>query len=332
MRRVRNSWSIAALMAVAALAVAGCGGAEGSDDDGDVELVGYSTAQPVYEETVIPAFQKTPQGKGAEFSTSFGASGDQRRAVEDGEDADVVLLSARPDMTRLVDAGLVRKDWNYYQYKGMATYSVVVLAVRRRDPMNIEIWNDLERTDVDVVTPNPKTSGAGKWNLMAAYGSQIEQGRSKREALDFVEQVLANTTKLDRSARDAMRAFAGGRGDVLLTTEAEALQAQKDGVALRFIVPRETIRTETPIAPAVGGGAKARRFVEYVHTDAAQQLFADRGYRPVVKPILAANRDKFPEPPQLFWIEDLGNWDVVEPEFFGEPNGSITKIQRQLGR
>jgi sulfate transport system substrate-binding protein len=233
-------------------------------------------------------------------------------------------------MEKLVDAGMVREEWNYYQYKGMATYSVVVLAVRPGNPMNIENWDDLTRLDVDVVTPDPMASDGGKWNVMAAYGSQIKKGKSKQEALDLVEQMLANVQVRDISASDSLKTFASGKGDVLIATEADALKAQDDGATLEFFIPRDTIRTEYPIAPTLEGGRTARQFVEYIHTDAAQQLFADRGYRPVVKPVLAANRDKFRDPRGLFWIEDLGNWDVVEPKFFDERHGEIARIWREL--
>ncbi|MDP9133537.1 MAG: sulfate ABC transporter substrate-binding protein [Actinomycetota bacterium] len=335
MTKTRFTTLIAGLLALSALVVAGCGSDDSSSASGggggEIALVAYSTPQQAYEEGVIPGFQKTAAGEGVEFSTSFGASGDQRRAVESGLPADVVAFSLEPDMTKTVDAGLVAEDWSSDEYKGMVTDSVVVLSVRPGNPKNIEGWNDLVRDDVDIITPNPATSGGAKWNIMAAYGSQIEQGKSEQEALDFVKQVLANTSVQDDSARDSLQTFAGGKGDVLIGYENEAIQAQDEDIELEFVIPDETILIENPIAVTTDGGDTAQKFVDYTRTDDAQQLFADRGYRPVVKSVLETNRDKFPEPSALFTIEKFGGWDKVETDFFDEENGSIFEIQRELG-
>jgi sulfate/thiosulfate transport system substrate-binding protein len=335
MTRTRITGLIVGLLALAALVVAGCGSDDSSSasggSGGELALVAYSTPQQAYEEGVIPGFQETPKGEGVEFSTSFGASGDQRRAVEGGLPADVVAFSLQPDMTKTVETGLVAKDWNADEHKGMVTDSVVVLSTRPGNPKDIEGWNDLVRDDVDVITPNPATSGGAKWNIMAAYGSQIEQGKSEAEALEFVKQVLANTSVQDDSARDSLQTFAGGKGDVLIGYENEAIQAQDEEIDLEYVIPDETILIENPIAATTDASATAQKFVDYTRTEPAQQLFADRGYRPVVKSVLEANRDKFPEPTALFTIERFGGWDKVETEFFDEENGSIFEIQRELG-
>lgn len=333
MTRIRITSLIVGLLALSALVVAGCGSdSSGSGGDGgEVALVAYSTPQQAYEDAVIPGFQKTTDGEGVEFTTSFGASGDQRRAVEGGLPADVVAYSLQPDMTKTVDAGLVAEDWNSDEYKGMVTDSVVVLSTRPGNPKNIKGWNDLVRDDVDIITPNPATSGGAKWNIMAAYGSQIEQGKSEAEALDFVKQVLANTSVQDDSARDSLQTFAGGKGDVLIGYENEAIQAKDEGIELEYVIPNETILIENPIAPTTDASDKAQQFVDYTRTDDAQQLFADHGYRPVVKSVLEANRDKFPQPSALFTIDEFGGWDKVETDFFDEENGSIFEIQRELG-
>ena len=335
MTRIRITSLIVGLLALSALVVAGCGSDDSSTasdgSGGKIALVAYSTPQQAYEDAVIPGFQKTTDGEGVEFSTSFGASGDQRRAVESGLPADVVAFSLQPDMTKTVDAGLVAEDWNSDEYKGMVTDSVVVLSTRPGNPKNIKGWNDLVREDVDIITPNPATSGGAKWNIMAAYGSQIEQGKSEQEALDFVKQVLANTSVQDDSARDSLQTFAGGKGDVLIGYENEAIQAKDEGIELEYVIPDETILIENPIAATTDASDKAQQFVDYTRTDDAQQLFADRGYRPVVKSVLETNRDKFPEPSALFTIEKFGGWDKVETELFDEENGSIFEIQRELG-
>jgi sulfate transport system substrate-binding protein len=335
MTRIRTSISITALLALAAAVAGGCGGSSdaegGSGGGGKIALVAYSTPQQAYEDHLIPAFQKTSEGQGVDFSTSFGASGDQRRAVEGGLPADVVSFSLEPDMAKVVDAGLVAPDWDEDAHKGVVTNSVVVLSVREGNPKNVKGWEDLIRDDVEVITPNPATSGGAKWNIMAAYGSQIEQGKSDQEALEFVKQVLANTSVQDDSARDSLQTFAGGKGDVLIGYENEALQAQEEGIELEYVIPDQTILIENPIAATESGGEVARRFVAFTRTDEAQKLFADRGYRPVGKTVLESYRDKFPEPASLFTIERFGGWAEVEERFFDEESGAIFDIQRELG-
>lgn len=334
MTRIRITSLIVGLLALSALVVAGCGSDDSSGGDGSggkIALVAYSTPQQAYEDAVIPGFQKSADGEGVEFSTSFGGSGDQRRAVEGGLPADVVAFSLEPDMTKVVEAGIVPEDWNANDNKGMVTNSVVVLATRPGNPKNIKGWNDLVRDDIDIITPNPATSGGAKWNIMAAYGAQLEQGKSEQEALDFVKQVLANTSVQDDSARDSLQTFAGGKGDVLIGYENEAIQAKEEGIELEYVIPDETILIENPIAATTDSSDAAQKFVDYTRTDAAQQLFADHGYRPVVKSVLESNRDKFPEPSALFTIEKFGGWDKVETDFFDADNGSIFEIQRELG-
>src|SRR3954464_6901294 len=185
---MRNTTSrlLAALALVAALAavVAGCGGSSsgsGGSGGGKLSLVAYSTPKEAFGE-LIPAFNKTTDGKGVTFSQSYGASGDQSRAVDGGLPADVVEFSLEPDVTRLVDSGLVDENWNQNQYKGMVTDSVVVLATRKGNPKHIKTWEDLVKPGVQVITPNPFTSGGARWNVMAAFGAQLEQGKSETEA------------------------------------------------------------------------------------------------------------------------------------------------------
>src|SRR5919206_2929157 len=170
----------AALLVAGALLAAGCGGSGGAGGGGKLTLVAYSTPREAYEQ-LIPAFQKTDAGKGIGFSQSYGASGDQSRAVQNGLAADVVTFSLEPDVTRLVDAGLVAKDWNADAHKGMITNSVVVFVVRKGNPKNIRTWDDLVKPGVEVIEPNPFTSGGAKWNIMAAYGAQLKAGRLPRQ-------------------------------------------------------------------------------------------------------------------------------------------------------
>ena len=293
-RRIAPSLATAGAALAAAVALAACGSASG--DSISLDLVAYSTPQQAYEDNLIPAFNDTDQGDGVDFSTSFGSSGDQSRAVEAGQSADVVEFSLEPDMTRLVDADIVAPDWDKNQYGGNVTDSVVVLMTRPGNPKNITSFDDLARDDVDVIDPNPATSGGARWNIMAIYGSQIAEGKSDAEAQDFVKDVIANTSVQDDSARDSLSTFQSGQGDVLVGYENEALQAQKEGVELDYTVPDSTILIENPIAVTKDAAPEAQDFVDYLYTPDAQQLFADSGYRPVVKSVFDQNKDKFPVP------------------------------------
>jgi sulfate/thiosulfate transport system substrate-binding protein len=325
-RRLVTRVGIAVLALGATLGIAACGGGSGST----LNLVAYSTPQQVYEDKLEPAFKDTSDGKDVDFSNSFGASGDQSRAVESGQPADVVEFSLEPDMTRLVDAGIVDSNWNQNQYKGIVTNSVVTLMVRPGNPKNIHSFEDLTRDDVEVIDPNPATSGGARWNIMAIYGSQINAGKSEAQAQDFVKQVIANTSVQDDSARDSLNTFSSGKGDVLVGYENEALQAQEEGIDLDYVTPDSTILIENPIAVTKDAPSEAQKFLDFLYTDPAQQDFADAGYRPVVKSVFDKNADKFPVPSGLFTIADFGGWSKVSDPFFGD-NGWVVKAEGDLG-
>jgi sulfate transport system substrate-binding protein len=336
-RRAAAPIGAAYLVLVLGVTVAACGrdDSEGSSDGsgGSIDLVAYSTPQQAFEEGIIPAFQETSEGEGVDVSTSFAASGEQRRAVEEGQPADFLDLSLEPDMSALVEAGKVAEDWNKNEYDGKITDSVVVFSVRPGNPEGIEDWDDLVTGDVEIITPNPATSGGAKWNIMAAYGSQLAQGASEQEALDFVAQIIENTSVLDDSARDSVQTFASGKGDVLLGYENEAIQAQEEGVELEYIIPDDTLLIENPAAVTTEAQdpEAAQALLDFIWTDEGQQTLADYGYRPVVESVLAENTAKLPEVPGLFTIEEFGGWDKVDTEFFDDESGSVTEILRQQG-
>src|SRR3954454_21374431 len=319
---------LTAVLAAAALVavVAGCGGSSSSGNK--LSLVAYSTPKEAYA-ALIPAFQKTPQGKDVTFTQSYGASGDQSRAVDGGLKADVVEFSLEPDITRLVDSGLVDKSWNQNKYKGMVTDSVVVLATRPGNPKHIKTWEDLVKPGVQVITPNPFTSGGARWNVMAAYGSQIAQGKSESQSTAFLGELFKNVAVQDKSARDALSTFTGGKGDVMIAYENEAIAAQQAGEDVDYVIPDQTILIENPIATTKDAGDKAKAFVKYLYTPEAQGIFASKGYRPVVKS--APGADKFPTPKQLFTIQKFGGWDTVTDKFFDEDKGIVADIEKGLG-
>src|SRR5215217_5458436 len=246
-----------------AIAAVGCGGTA-SGGEGKLTLVAYSTPQEAYQE-IIPAFQKTSAGKGVKFTQSYGASGEQERAVEGGLQADVVALSLAPDVNKLVDAGLVDKSWDKAPYDGFVTNSVVVFEVRKGNPKSIKTWDDVVRPGVDVLTPNPFTSGGAKWNIMAAYGAQLEQGKSPRQAVDYLGRLFENVSVLDKSAREAGQTFSSGKGDVLLAYENEAITAQQKGEDVDYVIPDQTILIENPIAVVntSKNAATAKAFVDF---------------------------------------------------------------------
>ncbi|HZB06938.1 MAG TPA: sulfate ABC transporter substrate-binding protein [Thermoleophilaceae bacterium] len=333
-----KKWTIAGLAtALLVLVVAGCGGqssaSEGGGDGsgGKLTLVAYSTPEEAYKE-LIPAFNETEEGKGVSFSQSYAASGEQSRAVEGGLPADVVEFSLEPDMTRLVEADLVDPNWNKNEHKGMVTESVVVFMVRKGNPENIQDWDDLVTGDVEVLEPNPFTSGGAKWNIMAAYGAQLEQGKSPAEAEQYLAELFKNVPVLDKSARESLQTFASGKGDVLLGYENEAILAQQKGEELDYVVPDQTLLIENPVATTTEAGDPelAQSFVDFLYTREAQEIFVGKGYRPVVEGTKGA--DEFPTPSGLFEITKFGGWDKVNTDFFDPEKGIVAKIFQSQGK
>ncbi len=301
---------------------------------GDVTLVAYSTPKAAYD-AIIPLFQGTPAGAGVNFEESYGASGDQSRAVAAGLPADVVAFSLSPDIDRLVTAGLVASDWNSGTYKGMVTDSVVVFVVRKGNPKNIKTWDDLTQDGLGVIEANPFTSGGARWNVMAAWGAEIKSGKTEAEATQYLSDLFANVLVQDDSARASMQTFISGQGDVMLAYENEAIAAQQGGQDIDYVIPDQTILIENPVAVATGGDAtaKAADFVSYLTTNDAQEAYASKGYRPVVPSVMTEHAAQFPNPSGLFTIDDpaLGGWSAVNTKFFDKTNGVVAKIELGLG-
>jgi sulfate/thiosulfate-binding protein len=330
--RIRMRRAIAASTATLLLALlaSACGGTSETGGKGRLSLVAYSTPKEVYAE-LIPAFQKTPAGRGVSFTQSYGASGDQERAVEAGLPADVVALSLAPDVDKLVKAGLVSPDWARDRYHGFVSNSVVALVVRRGNPKHIEGWDDLVRKDVEVITPNPFTSGGARWNVMAAYGAQLEQGASRQQAERYLSELFARVAVQDKSAREALQTFTAGKGDVLIAYENEAIAAQRNGEDVDYLIPDQTILIQNPIAVVskTKNRAVAEAFVRFARSEAAQRVFAAKGYRPVIPSLV--DKRRYPTPPGLFTIDDLGGWSAVNDRFFDPDAGILARIERKLG-
>jgi sulfate/thiosulfate-binding protein len=322
--------TLAVLVAISALAVglAACGSSSSSSNH--ISLVAYSTPKGAFEK-LIPAFQATAEGKGVGFSQSYGPSGQQARAVVAGLKADVVDFSLEPDVEKLVKAGLVSSDWNRNATRGFVSNSVVVIIVRKGNPKHITGWSDLVKPGVQVLTPNPFTSGGARWNVMAAYGAQIKEGKTPAQAQEYLKQLFHNVVSQDSSARNALQTFVAGRGDALLDYENEAIEDQRKGEAIEYVIPNDTILIQNPIAVVGSGGGSdaAKRFAAYLVSPPAQAIWAAQGYRPVISG--APGAGKFSNPPGLFEIDSLGGWKAVTKQFFDPESGIATKIEQSLG-
>jgi sulfate/thiosulfate transport system substrate-binding protein len=328
---MRSRRPAAVLAAFVILALAACAPSRpGGGGATTLTLVAYSTPKEAYQ-ALIAAFQKTEAGKGVGFTQSYGASGEQSRAVASGLKADVVAFSLAPDMSRLVKANLVAADWAKDRFGGMVTDSVVVLVVRRGNPKGIRTWDDLVKPGVDVVTPNPFTSGGARWNVLAAYGARIEQGRSPAEAEQYLRQLFRHVSVQDKSAREALQTFSGGKGDVMIAYENEAITAEQKHLAVDYVVPDQTILIENPVAVVTSSKhqEKARAFVDFLHSPEAQRIFAEKGYRPVLGSALRAAG--YPTPSGLFKIGDVGGWTEVSKTFFDPDTGIMAKVEAELG-
>jgi sulfate/thiosulfate transport system substrate-binding protein len=326
----RTVAALAALAFALGLPIAGCGGSS-SGGSNNLTLAAYSTPKEAYAD-IIPAFQKTSAGRGIGFDQSYGASGEQERAVEGGLAADVVALSLQPDINKLVKAGLVDGNWNADSYHGFVTNSVVVLEVRKGNPKNIKTWDDVIKPGVDVITPNPFTSGGAKWNIMAAYGAQLEQGKSPAQAQDYLKSLFKNVSVLDKSAREAGQTFSSGKGDVLIAYENEAITAQQKSEKVDYVIPDQTILIQNPVAMVneSKNKSKAQAFVNFLRTDTAQKIYAAKGYRSV-KPSLV-DKHRYPTPPSLFEITKFGGWSKVNDQFFDPQKGVIAKLFQSQGK
>jgi sulfate transport system substrate-binding protein len=295
---------------------------------GSVNLVAYSTPKPAY--TVLAQdFAKTKGGAGVTVSPSFGPSGTQATSVVDGLPADVVNFSLEPDLSKLVKAGLVSSSWDKNATKGMVTDSIVSFIVRPGNPKHITTWADLVKPGVGVVTPNVFSSGSAKWNIMAAYGAEIHQGKTPAQAQQYLSQLLHNAVAQPSSASAALQTFLSGQGDVLLDYEDDALYAKSKGEAVDIITPPQTILIENPIAVTKTAGSSAKAFVSYLLSPAGQKVWGQQGYRPVLPSV--ASQFHFPKPKTLFTIDSLGGWTSVNSKFFDPQTGIVAHVEQSLG-
>jgi sulfate/thiosulfate-binding protein len=323
--------STPALAALAALAVATATTATAARKDTNLAVAAYSIPTAVFPK-LESAYQATPAGNGVKFSNSFAASEVQSKAVAAGLPADVVNFSISTDVDRLVDSKLVDKSWASNKYNGIVSKSVVVFVLRNGNPKHIKTWDDLVKPGVDVVFPNPFSSGGARWDVMAAYGAMLREGKTPKQAQAYLRQLFQHNVSQDTSGRNALNTFLAGKGDVLLTYESDAKNAQAQGKPVFFLIPKATLQIETPLAAVnTSNKAEATKFVNWLYTPAAQTIWAENGFRPVDPSILRRFKKQFPPRPQLFKIGYVGGWNKVNTRFFDPTNGIVAKIEQSLG-
>ena len=303
-----------------------------------LNLVAYSTPKPVMSQ-VINLWTKTAAGSGVSFTQSYGASGSQARAIVAGQPADIAFLSTGLDIKSLVDAGLVSPAWQSSGYGGIVANSVVAFVVRAGNPKHIHNWSDLVRPGVQVVTPNPFSSGSAKWNILAAYGSQRKLGKTDKQATAFVQALFKNVVSQDSSGSNATNTFLSGKGDVLLTYESEAYAALAAGKDIHMVIPHQTMLIELPMVATKNAPPEAQKFITYAESAPAQRIFAQSGYRPIDKDVLKDSdmkqyRTRYAGGSRLiFKISDklFGGWDKANSVWFDPTKGRMVGIEQAVG-
>lgn len=338
---MRRSLPITGALLALALLAAACGDDDASDGGGEetINTVGFAVPEAA-NKAIADEFTKTPEGEGVSFSTSYGASGDQSRAVESGLDADYVHFSVASDVTRLVDAGLVADTWDDGPTKGVVSSSIVVFAVREGNPLGIETWDDLIQPGIEIVTPNPGSSGAARWNALAAWGQVIADGGTEEEANEYLDAFFANVVSLPGSGRDATTAFVGGTGDVFMTYENEAILARQNGEEFDYIIPETTMLIENPGAVLTQATPAAQAWLDFVLAEEGQRQFALKGFRPIIDgvefgEVEGANdpADPFPTVTNLLTVaDDFGSWSELSDKFFDETDGIVSKAIEKSGK
>lgn len=324
--------------------------AAGGAESRELILAAYSVPKEAYEKRIIPAFQrhwKQKTGQDLVVRTSYGASGAQARAIIGGFEADVAALSLEGDLDQIARAGLITHDWRSAPGRGVITASVVAFGVRKGNPKGIKGWEDLARSGVDVLYPNPKTSGGAMWDIIAIYGAGLKQAenrsgagtgqKAEAHAAGLVKRIQRNVKVMDKSGRESVTTFERGVGDVIVTYENELLPRIKSGRPYEVIVPDETVFVENPVALVDRSVDKhktrdaAEAFVAFLRSEEAQRAFRDLGFRPPVPPRAGEQPGLFPVPARLFTIGDLGGWPKIEAALFG-PQGIWTKTVEELAR
>lgn len=331
---LRKTFTVFILLLTILLTACSSGSQTAEEDGNEIKLTlaAYTTPREAYAE-IIPLFQaqwKEQTGQTVTFEESYQGSGAQSRAVVEGFEADIVALSLEADVIRIEESGLITHDWRSKPFGGMVSTSVVAFAVREDNPKKIQDWADLAQPDLEILTPNPKTSGGAMWNVLALYGA-AERGHIEGVAADddeaaqeFLLSVLQNVTVMDKGARESITNFEKGIGDVAITYENEVLVGQEAGINYELVLPTSTIRIDNPVAivdayvDKHGTREVAEAFVEFLFTTEAQEIFAQHGLRSPDPAVAEATSETYPPIKDLFAIDYFGGWKEATPTFFGE--------------
>jgi sulfate transport system substrate-binding protein len=338
-------WAALGLIPLLALSACGGDGANAAECNGlpaqpTISFAAYSTPREAYGK-IISAFKSTwkdeHDGQEVIFQESYDGSTLQASRVVSGYEADVVALSLGPDVDQIADAGLITHDWTTEADGGMVTTSVVVFDVRPGNPLGIADWNDLAKPGVEVLTPDPASSGGARWNLVSAWGSALRGygGVTKGDeagATTLMQGVLGNVLAYDSSARKSIQNFEDGNGDVAITYENEVLTAQAAGKDDEAVYSPSSVLIENPVTVVDKNVDKhcvrevAEAFVEYLHSDEAKEIFADAGYRSTDLATAQKGGGDFPAIEDLWDVEEFGGWDGLTGKLFGD-TGIVTKAQ-----
>jgi|GEM_PF-85840 len=350
LKKVRNrtgTWitiGLALAAITASSALQGCGSPSGpAGNKVTLILGGYSTPREAYNKALIPAFQKywkEKSGQDVEFQESYQGSGAQARAIIGGFEADIAALSLEGDIDKISEAGLITHDWKSQPNGGMVSTSIVVIAVRPGNPKGIKDWPDLAAQGLNILTPDPKTSGGAMWNINAMYGAALRgfAGVPKDDpaaARDFLKGVFANVSIMDKGARESITNFEKGVGDLAVTYENEVLVGRQSGQKYEYVIPRSTILIENPVAlvdknvDKHGVREAAEAFVKFLFTPDAQRAYARYGLRPVDAAVANEVKAEYPPVQDLWKVDYLGGWDKVINDIYG-PQGIYSKMYEEL--
>jgi sulfate/thiosulfate-binding protein len=321
----------ALLLVGALLPAAGCGGGERGSSPAEIINVSYDPTRELYEDINLEfaRVHEAQTGQAVKVTQSHGGSGAQARAVIDGLQADVVTLALAGDIEAIANKGLIAADWETRLAGHASPYtSTIVFVVRQGNPKEINDWDDLIRGDVKVITPNPKTSGGARWNFLAAWGYvTLHQKKGEAAAAEFVRKLYRNVVKLDTGARGSTQSFVKNRlGDVFISWENEAILARKEAPEqkLEIVYPSASILAEPPVAvvdknvDAKGTRATAEAYLQFLYTDAAQDIIGRHAYRPTNPAILKKHAALLPAL-ELFTVRDVaGSWTEAQQRFFAD--------------
>ena len=318
---------LAAVTILLTLALTGCGRNKG--DTLTITNVSYDPTREFYE-AYNPMFEKYYEekfGKKVEVIQSHGGSGAQARSVVEGCNADVVTLALEHDITLIEQTGLIEPGWQTEFDKDSAPYtSTIVFLVRKGNPKNIRDWDDLIRSDVEVITPDPKSSGGACWNFLAALSYAKENYGEEAKEKAFLKKLYTQVSVMDSGARGSTTTFVENqKGDVLIAWENEALTTMSSYPdEYELITPSVSIMAQPSVAivddnaDANGTQKVSHEYLSYLYSDEAQRMAAEYGYRPSNEEILNAYADQFDLNVKLYTIEDYGGWDNAYKIYFDD--------------